>query len=130
MKQAAFALIVTAAFIASVFSFGGCSSQQDTPDTSAAVFDSSVTPSETLVAQWKCESLTDHIYTFNADGSGQYDMAGNVLKLSYTVEKDDLTITFLAEGYVPVTLKYELKDGKLNIKDSFGNDTFYERISE
>ena len=119
MKQAAFALIVTAAFIASVFSFGGCSSQQDTPDTSAAVFDSSVTPAETLVGQWKCESLTDHIYTFNADGSGQY-----------TVEKDDLTITFLAEGYVPVTLKYELKDGKLNIKDSFGNDTFYERISD
>ena len=130
MKQAAFALIVTAAFIASVFSFGGCSSQQDTPDTSDAVSDSSVTPAETLVGQWKCESLTDHIYTFNADGTGQYDMAGNVLKLSYTVEKDDLTITFLAEGYVPVTLKYELKDGKLNIKDSFGNDTFYERISD
>ena len=133
MKQAAFALIVTAAFIASVFFFGGCSSQQDTPDTpdtSAAVSDSSVTPAETLVGQWKCESLTDHIYTFNADGSGQYDMAGNKLDLTYTTENGKITITFLAEGYTPVTLEYVLDGDRLNIKDSFGTDTFYVRVKE
>ena len=67
------------------------------------------------------------LYTvkFNADGTGQYDMAGKILALNYTTDNGKITITFLEEGYTPVTLDYELDGDKLNIKDSFGKDTFY-----
>ena len=57
-------------------------------------------------------------------------MAGNTLDLNYATENDKITITFLAEGYTPITLDYVLEGDRLNIKDSFGNDTFYVRVKE
>ena len=57
-------------------------------------------------------------------------MAGNTLDLNYATENDKITITFLAEGYTPIALDYVLEGDRLNIKDSFGNDTFYVRVKE
>ena len=81
-----------------------------------------------LIGQWQSENLPDYIYTFNADGTGQYDMAGNILELTYTVQDGKITMTFLTQGYQPVTLAYVLDGDRLNIKDSFGSDTFYNRV--
>ena len=56
-------------------------------------------------------------------------MAGKVLELNYATEDGKITLTFLEEGYTPVTLDYELDGDRLNIKDSFGKDTFYVKTS-
>ena len=85
-------------------------------------------PLDPLAGQWQSEQLSDYIYTFNGDGTGKYDMAGNVLDLNYATKDGRITLTFLAEGYTPVTLDYELDGDRLNIKDSFGKDTFYMRV--
>jgi len=105
--------------------FAGCNkndSETKESSSSAVVSEQSV---DLLTGQWQSEQLPDYIYTFNADGTGQYDMAGKILALNYTTDNGKITITFLEEGYTPVTLDYELDGDKLNIKDSFGKDTFY-----
>ncbi len=127
-------LLAIAAALAIVCAFAGCNKNDgDKWENSAdsALSEESVQKStDPIVGQWKSEKLPDYVYTFNADGTGKYDMAGNFLDLKYTTEDGKITITFLADGYTPVTLNYELDGDRLNIKDSFGNDTFYVRVKE
>ena len=111
----------------------GCGKNDNPPQ------ESSTTPSMTesvsevapdsLEGQWQSESNPGFVYTFEHDGTGQYDMAGNVLNLQYTTDSGKITLTFLQEGYSAVTLDYVLEGDRLNIKDSFGNDTFYMRVT-
>ncbi len=133
MKRTVFGTILTIAVLtAAVVSFSGCNNNGNTSETSGSTSAASEQPSETdtqpLAGQWQSEKLPEYVYTFKADGTGQYDMAGNVLNLTYTTEDGKITITFLAEGYTPVTLEYVLEGDRLNIKDSFGTDTFYVKV--
>ena len=115
--------------ISSVLGFAGCSkSGNNHSDVSEQSAVESV--SDSLEGMWQSEQLSDYIYTFRADGTGQYDMAGKVLALEYTTDEGKITLSFLEEGYTPVTLEYILDGDRLNIKDSFGKDTFYKRVSE
>ena len=127
-------LFAIAAALAIVCAFAGCNKNDgDKGENSApsAVSEESVQEStDPLAGQWQSEKLPDYVYTFNADGTGKYDMAGNILDLTYTTEEGKITISFTADGYTPVTLNYELDGDRLNIKDSFGNDTFYVRVKE
>ena len=103
------------------------STAESTADSSS---ESTIRPanSDSVVGKWASEMMSgSFVYTFNEDGTGSYDMMGTVVDLNYSIEGDKITITLLAEGYTPMTLNYEIKDNKLNIKDSFGNDTFYIR---
>ena len=127
-------LITITAALAMVCAFAGCNKNDgETAESSApsAVSEESVQESaDPLAGQWQSEKLPDYVYTFNGDGTGKYDMAGNTLDLKYTTEDGKITITFLAEGYTPIALDYVLEGDRLNIKDSFGNDTFYVRVKE
>ena len=108
-------------------SFAGCH-QNNGNDKQESTVSVESTITDPLAGQWQSEQLPDYIYTFNGDGTGKYDMAGNVLDLSYETEDGKITLTFLVEGYTPVTLDYEIDGDRLNIKDSFGKDTFYLKV--
>ena len=114
-------LLAIVAAIASLCALAGCSNSSGAGESSTAA------QSGQLVGQWQSEKKSDYVYTFHADGTGQYDMAGNVLAMTYTIEDGKITLNFTQDGYAPVTLSYELEGDRLNIKDSYGKDTFYER---
>ena len=67
------------------------------------------------------------VYTFNADGTGQYLLKGIVMPLEYSTADGKITLRFIQEGYGPMVLDYSLDGNLLNIKDAFGNDNFYDR---
>ena len=114
-----------------ICTFAACNkNDSETGESSTVSAVSEQSTNDPIVGKWQSEQLPDYVYTFDADGTGQYDMAGNILELTYTTEDGKITISFTADGYTPVTLNYELDGDKLNIKDSFGKDTFYVRVKE
>ena len=125
MKRALKLLAVVSA-LTMLCTFAGCNNRNAGNESQASTI--SEQSADSLSGQWQSEELSDYIYTFNGDGTGQYDMAGKVLELNYATEDGKRTLTFLAEGYTPVTLDYELDGDRLNIKDSFGKDTFYVKV--
>ena len=81
-----------------------------------------------LVGSWDYSELSGMIYTFNADGTGIYDIFGEVLEFTYEADGAVLKITYTDEGVdEPMELEYKIDGDTLNVKDSFGNDTLYKR---
>ncbi len=81
-----------------------------------------------IVGSWECEygSLGKFIYTFNDDGTGQYDAAGRIKKFTYTEDGSKLSISF--EGTkLPRELPYRIDGSKLFVTDSFGMEAEYNR---
>ena len=132
MKRSTIKALLAIASAAAVLAFAGCQKNEAEPkeESKPSTISEQQTEVDPLVGKWQSENLPDYVYVFNDDGTGQYDMAGNKLDLTYTTENGKITITFLAEGYTPVTLEYVLDRDRLNIKDSFGTDTFYVRVKE
>ena len=120
-------LFAIVSILTMLFAVAGCHNRT-TEESQVSDVSEQTQPLDPLAGQWQSEQLSDYIYTFNGDGTGKYDMAGNVLDLNYATKDGRITLTFLAEGYTPVTLDYELDGDRLNIKDSFGKDTFYMRV--
>ena len=133
MKKA-IKILSIAAVLAMVFTLAACNkndSETENSGSGASVSEQSTQePADPLVGKWQSKDLPDYIYTFNADGTGKYDMPGKVLDLTYTTEAGKITISFQGEGYTPVTLDYIVEEDRINIKDSFGNDTFYLKVNE
>lgn len=133
MKKNIFLILLTAAVAAgSLFMFAACNKNEDNSDkkSDASISSEDSKPADPLVGKWQAQTLPDYVYTFNADGSGQYNMAGTVLEMNYSTENGKITMNYTTEGYSSVTLDYILEEDRLNIKDSFGKDTFYLRVKE
>jgi hypothetical protein len=93
-------------------------SSQAAPSTTA-------TGKDALVGSWEYQG-GGYTYTFNADGTGTYDISGNVMKFTYEATDSKLSITY--EGNTaPMTLDYSISGKVLNVKDSNGADTLYNR---
>ena len=97
-------------------------------ETSPAVSSSAPVNENPLIGQWESDLTENMVYTFNADGTGQYLVMGNTMPLEYSIKDSKITINFLVEGYSPMKLEYAFDGDSLNIKDSFGNDNFYHKI--
>ena len=81
-----------------------------------------------LVGSWDYAELSGMVYTFNADGTGTYDIFGEVMNFTYEADGSTLKITYTYEGVdAPTELEYKIDGDTLNLKDSFGNDTLYKR---
>ena len=79
-----------------------------------------------IVGKWEYDDpdLGDSfIYTFNADGTGNYTAAGN---FTYTIDGNNISITYDTSGATFDTV-FEINGDRLNMIDSIGNDTFYKR---
>lgn len=81
-----------------------------------------------LVGSWDYSELSGMVYTFNADGTGTYDIFGEVLDFTYEADGSTVKITYTDESVdVPLELNYEIDGDILNLKDSAGNDIVYKR---
>lgn len=66
-------------------------------------------------------------YTFNEDGTGQYDIAGQIMKLTYKVDGDKLSITFEGQS-IPMDVEYKVSDDTLKIKDITDEYIEYKKV--
>ena len=89
-------------------------------ETSTGSGDANADP---IVGSWEYES-GGYTYTFNADGTGNYDAAGTVMNFTYTTEGDTLSILYDGNT-APFETQYSIDGDKLNVIDSLGNDTIY-----
>ena len=78
----------------------------------------------TIVGSWEYGSF---VYTFNKDNTCTYDAGGTIMKCTYETDGDKLSISY-EKTTVPFETTYSIDGNKLNIKDSFGHDTIYEKI--
>ena len=60
-------------------------------------------------------------YTFNQDGTGQYELLGEKLDLTYKTNGNILSITFAGQS-IPMDVEYTVNAQALTIKDVNGND--------
>lgn len=83
--------------------------------------------SNTIVGKWEYKmGTTSFIYTFNEDKTCSYDAAGTIMKCTYKVDGNKLSILY--DGNTEsFDTTYSIDGNKLNVKDSFNNDTIYER---
>ena len=80
----------------------------------------------TIVGTWVYKDSDSFEYTFKKDGTGTYLVGTTEMKFTY--ETDDNKLSILYDGStVPFETEYSIKDDVLNIKDSLGEDTLYER---
>ena len=66
-------------------------------------------------------------YTFNQDGTGQYELLGEKLDLTYKTNGNILSITFAGQS-IPMDVEYTVNAQALTIKDVNGNDVVYNRV--
>ena len=105
MKKYFKALLVALVLTVCIFGLTGCGKDKNS-----------------IVGKWQSKDYSSYVYTFNEDGTGDY--SGK--KFTYTTEDNNISITY--EGSTAAFKStYEIKDNELNIKDSFGKDTFYTR---
>ena len=131
MKKIIAILLVAALFIGTVFTITSCSDKDHATGNTAT--EDSVTKEPEIpeiVGEWKNDTAYSGLvftYTFNEDGTGQYDAAGNIMPFTY--ETDDDKISILYEGNTdPFETTFSIDGKTLNVVDSLGKDTLYERV--
>ena len=81
-----------------------------------------------IVGKWESKvSKYSYVYTFNKDKTCSYDAAGTLMKCKYKIDGDKISI-YYDDVDVPFETTISIKNNKLNVIDSLGNDTFYNRI--
>lgn len=108
---------------------GETAAETKTPETTAlnestaAAETTANNDSSTLVGSWEYAD-GGFTYTFNADGTGTYDMFGEGMSFTYT--DNGTSIEFLYEDVDdPTVLEYTIDGDTLTMKDSFGSDVTY-----
>ncbi len=80
---------------------------------------------ESILGVWKDDS-GNFIYTFNEDGTGEYNVYQNPMIFTYTTEGKKLSILYNGNTE-PFKTEFSIKGDTLNVKDSSGNDTLYKK---
>ena len=78
-----------------------------------------------IVGKWEYKT-GGYTYTFNEDGTGTYDVGSTKMEFTYKTDGDKLSITYKGNTTAFETT-FTIDKNTLNIKDSFGNDTIYNR---
>ena len=128
MKQLSALLLV----VVLMFALSACGTkapsadQQGSPDggSSQSTSDSN-DPAALLVGEWTYE-LGGYTYDFKNDGSGTYKAGETVMNFTYEADGSVLELTYEGVG-TPTELEYSIDGKNLNVKDSFGSDTIYEK---
>ncbi|MBO4897120.1 MAG: hypothetical protein J5590_02325 [Clostridia bacterium] len=119
-----FAVILSAALLFSLFGCGGKNAATETPAAEDAQ------ESSAIVGQWKNDTYlpgTEFIYTFNDDGTGEYDAGGTLMKFTYEIDGENISILYDGNT-APFETTFQIDGDTLNVLDSLGNDTLYEKI--
>ena len=77
-----------------------------------------------LIGKW---ALNDYVYTFNEDKTCSYNAAGTIMECTYDFTEN--TISILYNGYTKAfESTYTVSGDVLNIKDSDGKNTIYDKV--
>ena len=76
---------------------------------------------KTIVGDWEYKNGGGYTYHFNADGTGTYM---GTMEFTYTESNGKVTITYKG---MDNSLEGTWEGDVLNVKDSFGSDTIYNR---
>ena len=80
-----------------------------------------------LVGDWASQDYSGaFIFTFNEDGTGNYDAAGTQMPFTYTAEDGQLSILYDGDT-LPFESEYTVEGTVLTMKDSFGDDVIYNK---
>lgn len=116
-------ILLTAAILLCIALCGivtGCGNQKAN-ETAAATEAEKIT----LVGQWQYEN-GGYVYTFNEDGTGNYNAFGTPLNFTYTDKGTSIELKYEdVDG--PSTYEYTIEGNTLTIKDDFGQDVKYIR---
>lgn len=95
------------------------------PDTQAAPADDNggKAASGSIVGSWEYTS-GGYVYTFNADGTGNYSAGSTVMEFTYTDKGDSVEILYTGNTMANV-FKYTVSGDTLSIEDSFGEKVEY-----
>ena len=97
--------------------FAACSNTKEEP----------VEIADAIVGDWASEDFDGiFVYTFNEDGTGNYDAAGTDLPFTYTVDGDKLSILFDGDD-ISFDTTCTISGDALTIKDSLDEDVVYKR---
>ena len=84
-------------------------------------------PADPLLGDWYSEDFDGaFVYTFKADGTGNYDAAGTDMPFTYTAADGKLSIQY-EDVDVPWETVYTIDGDKLTVKDDLGEDVVYTR---
>lgn len=80
-----------------------------------------------IVGNWASRDFDGlFIYTFNEDGTGNYDASGTQMPFTFTMEGDKLSVLFDSDTDSFDTV-YKIEGNTLTIKDSLGEDVIYDK---
>ena len=143
MKKILISLLVISLLLTSVFILTGCDKKEEVPYEEPIIEKNSVQetgekedldfpihPDDNaeIVGDWKTSLADyDYIYTFNSDGTGNYNAAGTDMKFTYKLSGDKISILYDGDT-VSFDTTYSVDGDTLNVVDSFGEDTLYERV--
>lgn len=77
----------------------------------------------TIIGKW---ANSGFVYTFNEDKTCSYDVYGTIMKCTYEIDGDKISILYDGST-ASFDTTYSIDGDKLNIIDSFGEDTIYDR---
>ena len=81
-----------------------------------------VDPAKAIVGNWVYGSNSRYEYEFKEDGTGSY--AGR--NFTYTIDGDKISILYEGDS-VPFETTFSIDGKKLDVKDSLGNSTIYNK---
>ena len=84
-----------------------------------------------IVGKWKNDTTVEgyeFIYTFNDDGTGEYNAAGTIMKFEYTINGNKISFKYLDEDMETLDTIFSIDDDTLNVKDSNNEDTLYKKV--
>ena len=84
---------------------------------------------KSIVGKWESVDQKGFIYTFNEDNTCSYNKNGKISECTYTIRDNTLAILFKGNTTAFET-NFEIKSNKLNIHDSYGKDTIYNKVKE
>lgn len=87
--------------------------------------------SKEIVGKWKNDTTIEgyeFIYTFNADGTGEYDAAGTIMKFKYTINGNKISFKYTDEDMASLDTTFSIDGDTLNVKDSNNEDTLYKKV--
>ena len=84
-------------------------------------FTTSCKKTNSIVGTW--ESDLGLIYTFNADGTGTYNIIESTLKFTYKIEDNTISILYESDT-IPYKAEFSIKNDILEFSD---DDYFYRR---
>lgn len=130
MKKACRLVVAMLVVLSLGLVFTGCScsssgSSSSNSSSNSSNSSSSGSSSKDIVGSWEYQS-GGYTYTFNADGTGSYDISGTKKDFTYTDDGKELSITFTGDT-APMKLPYTISGDTLTVKDALDKDVVYKK---